>query len=112
MAGREVYYIAGPQGAPTPEERMLFAQRAAYVAKEVWFLGHGAICPHLNTYEFGQGELGYADFLPADFEMIWRSDGIIMLPGWGDSKGACAEYWFALWSGTPVWFYPDLPEVA
>lgn len=111
MAGREIYYISGPQSARTKEERDLYMQRAAYVAKEVWLLGHGALCPHLNTYEFGDGTgLNHDHFIPVDFEFIYRSNGVIMLPGWRRSYGACAELWFALWLNIPVYFYPELPE--
>lgn len=110
--GRKIYYTAGPYGAATREQRDVNAQRAAHVAQQIWKLGHVAICPHLNTYEFGNvgTMLDHMTFLPGDFEIIFRCDGVVMLPYWEDSVGAKAELFFALWLDLPIWYYPNLPE--
>lgn len=114
----KIIYIAGPYSAPSQAQIDLNVMAAAHVANKVWKAGHVAICPHLNTYGFeGDASLGlggkelwrnlFKMFLVGDFEIISRSDGVIMLPGWETSKGACAEYVFASWLGLPVMFWSE-----
>lgn len=103
-------YIAGPYTAETREEQDENVALAASAARALWAMGHAAICPHLNTYNFesfppfnqANYQQNFETFLTGDLEMISRCDGVYMLPRWETSRGACAEYAFAKWLGVPV----------
>lgn len=48
------------------------------------------------------------EFFDRDVQMIKHSNGIIMLPGWEDSIGACAEFYIAKWLQKDIHFYNDM----
>lgn len=106
-----VIYVAGKYTAPTKEEVQENVLEARQYAIEVWKLGYTAHCPHLNTAFFDEGtELDYEDFMTGDFELIKRSDGVIMMPNWTDSMGATREREHAIKLGKPV--FHSLEELA
>lgn len=47
-------------------------------------------------------------YLHRDFKYLANSDAIVMLPGWGSSKGANAELAVARMMGLPVYFFEPL----
>jgi len=108
-------YVAGAYSAPTLNERIENTRRAADVARRIWKAGHAAICPHLNTFEFqhdvGDFKKSWGTFLPGDFEIIINCHAVVFLPGWTESRGACAEYAFAKWCGIKILDLDDDPEV-
>lgn len=42
-----------------------------------------------------------------DEEILSRCDAILVLPGWGKSKGATAEVSYCLEHKMPIFLYPD-----
>ena len=112
---KKMVYLAGPYSAPTQDEIKANVRRAATVASVLWEKGYAVICPHMNTYSMeGDASLGterwiqeFEKFLTGDFEIISRCDMVVMLSGWENSKGACAEFVFAKWLELPVWIWPD-----
>ena len=88
----EVVYISGPysNGGGSIDENIL---RARKVAIRYWEMGYTVICPHLNTAHFENDcKLKWEDYIEGDFELIRRSDIVVMLPGWLNSSGATEEH--------------------
>ena len=50
-------------------------------------------------------------YLVGDLEFISRCDAVIMLPGWEQSRGSCAEFAFAHWLGLPVVEWPYILDI-
>ena len=90
----KVIYLAGPYRVPTEHGVQQNIEAASRVALEVWKLGAMCFCPHKNTAFFG-GALPDAVWLKGDFELIRRSDAVLMMDGWMDSAGARDEAQFA-----------------
>ncbi len=85
------------------------ARRAAF---EVWKRGHAALCPHLNTMFMDDPDISTDVFYNGDLEMIRRCvDGMLMLPGWRDSKGSVAEWKYAKELDIPIFFTDNLPRL-
>lgn len=102
-----MFYIAGKYSGEV--ERNIAAARS--VACEVFKTGHYALCPHMASSKMDE-DTGISDtqfWYDATLDMLRRCDGIVMVPGWGDSKGAIAELQWALNNGLPGFYYPDLP---
>lgn len=54
-------------------------------------------------------EFDLSQALLADLTFICNeADGIVMLPGWEDSQGACAEYHTARCLGKSVYYYKEI----
>lgn len=99
----KVIYLAGPYRAPTEYGVQQNIEAASKIAMEVWKLGAMCFCPHKNTAFFG-GALPDAVWLKGCFELIRRSDAVLMMEAWQDSTGACSEWQFAQGIGKPVLF--------
>jgi len=52
------------------------------------------------------------DVIRRDLDAIMSVDGIVLLPGWEKSTGACAELGIANWRGIQVFFYPSMHPAA
>lgn len=52
----------------------------------------------------------FDDFMAIDLAEVCKSDGIVLLPGWLMSKGACLEYFVADYLGKPAWEYAPTLE--
>ena len=99
----KLVYIAGKYSAPSFHETHLNIWAAREYAMKVWELGAAAICPHLNTYHFeADTKLTQQNFYDGDLEILRRCDAILLIPGWGESKGARMECRFALRHDIPV----------
>ncbi len=97
MKRRIVVYISGPYSGPDREAIAANIAAARAVAVELWDAGYTAICPHTNTIHFENDcACGWDDYLAGDCELIARSDVVLMLPGWQDSRGAVHERAHAL----------------
>lgn len=99
LTPRTLLYVAGPYSGDIPNN----IKKAEEVAKLLWHLGFSVICPHLNTANFEVPGVTYDDYIEGDLEMISRCDGIVMLPNWTKSKGACIEHDFASGIGIPIY---------
>ena len=105
MSNREkVVYISGRYTAPTLEARQRNIDDAMRVAAQVWDMGLTALCPHGNTANLEEkvGQTGYEDFLAGDYELLRRSDVVLMLPLWESSRGAKLERGYAETIGKPI----------
>lgn len=109
-------YIAGPYTSLT-RNRGLGAdayhdiERNIAKAREAaaWLANHGIgfFCPHLNSDHF---EVITPD-VPADYwyemdlQFLKACDAILLLPGWEDSKGSCAERDLAVERGMRLFYF-------
>jgi len=84
-------FICGPLRADTTERMDVNIKRATYVALKYWREGYNVYCPHMNSGSL-HGLAPDKTFLAAALEELERSDIIVMLPGWRESKGSCVEY--------------------
>ena len=102
-----ILYIAGPYRDPRGPwfiERNIEAARKTSV--ELAQLGLGFICPHANSAMM-DGAAPDSFWLEMDLELLRRSDGVLLLPGWENSSGASAEAKLARKQGLPVYFWPE-----
>lgn len=102
-----VIYVSGPITHPDIWGRKKNIDYAMDVAREYWKQGYAVICPHSNTYLMDGHDVSWETFLAGDFELIRRSDAVVMLPGWEDSKGARAELDFARELGKEIFFWEE-----
>jgi nucleoside 2-deoxyribosyltransferase len=108
----KVIYVAGPIRNDDAEIQKRNIGKGILAAKAIWQAGGAAICPHMNAYfdapENDNPAHMQTKALPADLELIRRSDAVLALPGWQVSKGASAEFCFARGEGIPI--FEDLAE--
>jgi hypothetical protein len=115
---RSVVYIAGPYSADTKEGVEANIQVAHDVAQQLWHMGFAVICPHMNSAHMDgscKGNMEWKDafkmYLVGDLEFISRCDAVVMLPGWEQSRGSCAEFAFAHWRGILVVEWPFMIDL-
>jgi len=97
----KVVYIAGPFRGASAWEIQQNVMAAMALALEVWRRGAVAICPHANTMFF-QGAAEDDVWLKGDYELLKRSDAVLMTADWQRSSGAAVERQQALTAGCPV----------
>lgn len=100
-------YVAGPYSGDVEQN----ISKARAIAVELWKKDHSVICPHMNSAHMEGDGIEWETFMQGDYQMIARCDGLVMVPGWENSKGATLEKQYAESLGIPVWFAPDLPEL-
>ena len=103
-------YPAGKYSADTKKEVHQNIEAARKIAIEIWKLGHYCISPHLNSQHMEDDGIPWETFMSGDLSIISRCDGVVMIPGWEESRGASLEFSFATDKGIPIWMYPDLPD--
>lgn len=112
METRKLIYVSGPYTADTREGVDRNIRFAGQFCVELWKRGYGVICPHTNTAHFNEADISYNAFIAGDLTMVERSDAVVMLPNWKDSKGAMLERAHAFAKKVPVWHstgFHDLP---
>ena len=102
-----IAYVAGPYNGDGHSEIDRHIQEARQVAIELCRMGYATFTPHLNTAHFevdaGLPEAFYKDM---DIEFLGRSDLIVMLPTWEQSRGATAERNRAMGLSIPMFYWP------
>jgi hypothetical protein len=97
MTGIPLIYVAGPFSAPTREGVEDNIRKATEYGLLVARCGGMPVVPHANTahpdYETAQG---YEFWIKGTAKLMARCDGVLMIPGWEQSRGARGEYALAL----------------
>ncbi len=101
MRVRPWIYIAGPYSGKSKSETRENCTRALMYADAVWRSGGAALCPHYNSYLLDDCS-SHKAFVDAYVRLLAFCDGVLMLPKWTKSKGACREYSAARRLGKPI----------
>jgi len=86
----KIVYIIGPYRAKTIYGIVQNIGRAERVALKYWKKGYAVICPHKNTALL-DGYLLDDVWLKGDWEIIKRSDIIVVMKNWRRSEGSKVE---------------------
>lgn len=98
-----VAYVAGPYRGSSIYEVEQNIQRARSLAVELWKRGYAVICPHMNSALL-DGACDDKAFLEGGLELLRRSDVVVVLDNWRESKGTCTEIELANSLKIPVVF--------
>jgi len=116
----ETYYIAGPMSGiehfnyPAFENAADELRRQGFeVVSPVELDGDEGVDGVLDEMEGVIDERGWADCLARDVALITSPevDGVVVLPGWEESKGAALEVHVARTLGKPILAFPSLEPV-
>ncbi len=92
-------YLSGPITGREAEATAAF-ENAEHMVRR---MGHYPInpekCLRATNYE-------HDDYMPINLAMLKPCDGILLLPGWRESVGACAEWGMALALGKDILYLP------
>lgn len=102
-----VVYIAGPFSGADGWEVAENVHRAERAAREVARLGAAPLTPHSIGARMNGTET-YEYWCAATLEMMRRCDAVLLVDGWGRSRGALGEMEEAQRVGLPI-FYPGEP---
>lgn len=86
----KVAYIIGPYRDKNIYKMVQNIRKAEKVALKYWEKGYAVICPHKNTALF-DGFLEDEVWLKGDRELIKRSDVVVVMKKWMESKGSIIE---------------------
>ena len=90
-------FLAGPIGDVPHHNLPLFSA----VAEAVAYRGHTPIIPHEVCADVPPGS-PHADYMRRTIPAMCACDCVLMLPGWGGSRGATREHSVAPWVGVRV----------
>ena len=86
-------YLAGPMSGYPGHNLEAFTQAAADLRASDWDVV--VPCeenPATNIKDLGWG---WSDYLRADLKLVLSAQGVVVLPGWEASRGACLEVYVA-----------------
>lgn len=98
------YYLAGPMAGYAEHNFPLFEAVATRLRGQGYDIRSPHEVDHGETPE-QRGSKPYAEYLKKDFLLMLTCDGIILLPGWQQSRGATAELNLAVTTGMSIWHY-------
>lgn len=109
-------YLAGPMRG----HHQYNFPRFKAACKQLRRAGLEIVSPHELDLEAGFDPRKSADpdqatliaMLERDMHAVLHSHGVIVLPGWPESKGAMAEVTLALAAGLPIYTIPDALDLA
>lgn len=94
-------YISEPITG-TKDYAMRFAEAEAKLEK----MGFSVFNPARVNAELPEN-LEHEEYMEMSMAMLGMCDGIYMLNGWRDSRGACREYGYAMGKGLRIWHEPE-----
>ena len=99
---RPVIYVAGPYSAGCPE---VFnnIRRGFQVCFKLIKAGFAPICPWLDFPISFMGDLTIEEYYEWGLAQLSRSEGMVIIPGWKDSKGTLNEMEVARELEIPYW---------
>lgn len=105
----KLVYIAGPYSSEDRKQKRANIEAAINAA--LWCARNRIyyFCPHMNSAYFDD----LAPNVPAtfyhdmDIRIAWTCDGLLLLPGWEESRGALGEYSFFTQGNKPVFYWPN-----
>lgn len=97
-----VVFVSGPYTAKDAVVKQGYIRQAKEASHRLWQEGFAVICPHTNSGDFA-GIAPERTFLEGYLELLRRSDAVLLLPGWDQSRGARAEMGEATVKGIPVY---------
>jgi hypothetical protein len=99
---RPVIYVAGPYSAGCPE---VFnnIRRGFQVCFKLIKAGFAPICPWLDFPMSFMGDLTIEEYYEWGLAQLSRSEGMVIIPGWQDSKGTLNEMEVARELEIPYW---------
>jgi nucleoside 2-deoxyribosyltransferase len=107
-------YIAGPMSGYPEFNFPMFREAAKHLREE----GYEVVSPQEMDEELdgfdGTGEHPNPDhkiYMARDLPRVVECDGIYLLPGWSQSKGALAELFTAIACGNAIKCHPDCEGV-
>jgi nucleoside 2-deoxyribosyltransferase len=95
-----ILYLAGPMKDIPDKNKAAFRKAQALLENE----GHTVISPLDLEFTKDDGTFDFPRSFLADLEAVcMKAEGLVALPGWQDSEGACVEMACAKRLGKPVW---------
>lgn len=104
----KVIYIAGPYTAKTNWEVQQNINRAMEAGKLVAEMGAMPLIPHSNTPLPFLGIQTPQFWYDGTMELLRRSDAILLIEGWENSRGAVTERKEAIRLGKPGFYTKDI----
>jgi len=101
-------YIAGPYSHETEKGILDNITRASDAGLACCRAGWAVHVPHKNFAGFHvHKDIPYEAWIEKDLAILAKCDAVLMLEGWGSSKGASREFQFAEEQGIPHFFIRD-----
>ena len=99
---KPIIYVSGPMTGIEDLNFPMFMQLEEFLLST----GHDV----LNPARFGDGG-AWADCLKRDIRLLLEADGLVLMPGWENSRGATLEYQVAMGLGQRIGYWtPEHPD--